>query len=213
MGARESHGVSRYCCAVIVALLLALGSTSCAASQPSGSTAPTTQARVATAAWRAPALSAAIRAAGQHILSERVTTVLASAPWVLTGLSIARGERLWVDTRSDGRWSGNPRLFPYADANGLPSYPGRYRVYAKAPVESLIGFVGSSPLTPPEVDVPVGSPGGGPGGISSPGFVEIGNVLLDYKPTTTGAIWLRNNDNTNYYSDVGRQIVRVIVTR
>jgi hypothetical protein len=25
-------------------------------------------------------------------------------------------------------------------------------------------------------------------------------------------IWLRNNDNTNYYSDVGRQIVKVILT-
>ena len=163
------------------------------------------------ASWRYPNIAGAISAAGQTVSAQRVITVPADAPWVKTGLSIASGQRLWIDTRSDGRWSGNPSLFPYSNADGLPVYQGRYRVYADAPVESLIGFVGSSPPTPPEVSVPIGAPRGGPGGITNPGFLAAGNSLLNFAPRTTGEIWLRNNDNTNYISDVGHQIAKVIV--
>jgi hypothetical protein len=166
----------------------------------------------AEAAWRDPAMIAAIGSAGQDVTGQRVITVAADVPWVNTGLSIASGGRLWIDTRSDGRWSGNPKYFPYSDANGLPVYPGQYRVDAKANVESLIGFIGSSPLTPPEVSVAVSAPAGGAGGLTNPGFVEVGNTLLNFEPKTVGTIWLRNNDNTNYFSDVGRQIVKVVVT-
>ncbi len=162
--------------------------------------------------WRDPAISAAINAAGQAVVGQKVITVPADAPWVETGLSITSTEHLWLDTRTDGRWSGNPSHFPYSDANGLPIYQGQYRVDANAPVESLIGFIGSSPPTPHEVSVPVGAPAGGPGGISNPGFVQAGNTLLNFAPQTTGMIWLRNNDNTNYISDVGHQIVKVILT-
>lgn len=162
--------------------------------------------------WRDPSMSVKIVSAGQKIVEQKVTTVAANSPWIDTGLSVAPGGLLWVDTRKDGRWSGNPQLFPYSDANGLPVYPGRYRVDAKAAVLSLIGFIGSSPPTPHEISVPIGAPSGGSGGITNPGFVEIGNTLLSFTPPTTGEIWLRNNDNTNYYSDTGRQIVRVIVT-
>lgn len=167
----------------------------------------------AEAPWRDPTISTTISAAGQTVISQQVLMVAATAPWVDTGLSIASGERLWTDTRTDGRWSGNPRFFPYSDANGLPVYPGQYRVDAKAAVESLIGFIGSSPPTPPEVSVGSSTPSGGAGGITDPGFVEVGDTLLNFAPLTTGTIWLRNNDNTNYSSDVGQQIVRVIVTR
>jgi hypothetical protein len=45
-----------------------------------------------------------------------------------------------------------------------------------------------------------------------PGFVSVGDTLKDYAPATTGPVWFRNNDNTNYSSDVGEQIVKVIVT-
>jgi hypothetical protein len=172
-----------------------------------GKTAPK-----AKAVWREPRLSAEIGAAGQRVLTEKVVTVRADAPWVNTGMSVSTGEHLWTDTRSDGRWSGNPSYYPYSDANGLPVYQGAYRVDAKAPVESLIGFIGSLPPTPPEVSVPVGARSGGPGGITNPGFVALGNTLRDFTPPTTGKIWLRNNDNTNYISDVGHQIVKVIVT-
>jgi hypothetical protein len=167
----------------------------------------------AEAPWRDPGILASIRSAGQTIVAHRIVAVAATAPWVDTGLSVTADERLWSDTRTDGKWSGNPRLFPYADANGLSAYPGQYRVDAKAAVESLIGFIGGSPPTPPEVSVSTSAPAGGPGGMISPGYIEAGNTLLDFAPVTTGAVWFRNNDNTNYYSDVGQQIVKVIVTR
>jgi hypothetical protein len=166
----------------------------------------------AEAPWRDPTIAAAISAAGQTAVAQKIVTVAADAPWVDTGLSVASGEHLWTDTRADGKWSGNPKYFPYSDANGLPVYPGQYRIDAKATVDSLIGFIGSSPPTPPEVSVGISARPGGPGGISNPGFVEVGNTLINFAPQTTGAIWLRNNDNTNYYSDVGRQIVKVILT-
>jgi hypothetical protein len=153
-----------------------------------------------------------MRSAHQRVVKERVVTVPANSPWVDTGITLTPGHHLWTDTRSDGRWSGNPKLFPYSDAKGLSIYPGQYRVDAKAPVESLIGFIGSSPPTPREVFVGIGANPGGHGGITSRGFVAAGNTLLNFAPRTTGSIWLRNNDNTNYISDVGRQIVKVIVT-
>jgi hypothetical protein len=164
------------------------------------------------AAWRDPAIAGAIAAAGQTVLAQKVVTVAADAPWVDTGLSIAAGQHLWADTRSDGKWSGNPKYFPYSDANGLPVYPGAYRVYANAQVDSLIGFIGSAPVNAPEVSVGISAHPGGPGGITNPGFVAVGDTLTNFAPSTTGRIWLRNNDNTNYYSDVGRQIVKVLVT-
>jgi hypothetical protein len=185
------------------ALVVVLGCMSYAVASASAAKAP---------AWRDPGMSKAISAARQKVLAEKIVTVKATAPWVNTGLSIASGEHLWTDTRSDGKWSGNPRLFSYSDANGSPIYPGRYRVDAKANVESLIGFIGGSPPTPKEVMVPIGASPGGPGGINNPGFFQAGDTMLDFAPKTKGEIWLRNNDNTNYVSDVGRQIVKVVVT-
>ena len=129
----------------------------------------------------------------------KIVTVDADAPWVDTGLSIASGQHLWADTRSDGTWSGNPKYFPYSDANGLPVYPGAYRIDAGAQVDSLIGFVGSTPVNVPEVSVGASAKPGGPGGVANPGFVAVGDTLTSFAPSTTGAIWLRNNDSTNYY--------------
>ncbi len=218
----------------IIALFVALGGTSYAATQLPVNSVGTRQIRPgavtpaklspglqallhktapkAEAAWRDPTIGAAIGAAGQTVVTQKVVTVKADAPWVDTGLSIASGQHLWADTRSDGKWSGNPKYFPYSDANGLPVYPGAYRVDAGAQVDSLIGFIGSTPVNAPEVFVGVSAHPGGPGGIANPGFVAVGDTLVDFAPSTTGAVWLRNNDNTNYFSDVGRQIVKVIVT-
>lgn len=186
------------------ALVLALGCVSYAATSASASRAPT---------WRDPRLSQAISAAHQKVVAQKIVTVAATAPWVNSGLAISSGEHLWTDTRSDGKWSGNPALFSYSDANGSSVYPGKYRVDAKAKVESLIGFIGGSPPTPKEVSVPIGSSPGGPGGITNPGFFQAGDTMLDFAPKTKGDIWLRNNDNTNYISDVGRQIVKVVITK
>ncbi len=218
----------------IVALFIALGGTSYAATQLPANSVGTRQIRAgavtpsklspalraqlrktapkAEAAWRDPAIATAISAAGQTVLAQKVVTVAADAPWVDTGLSIAPGQHMWADTRSDGKWSGNPKYFPYSDANGLPVYPGAYRVDANAQVDSLIGFIGGTPVNAPEVSVGVSAQPGGPGGIANPGFVAVGDTLVNFAPSSTGRIWLRNNDNTNYYSDVGRQIAKVIVT-
>jgi hypothetical protein len=158
----------------------------------------------AKATWRDPAISTAIRSAGQTIVSQKIVTVEVTAPWVSTGLSVGSGQRLWIDTRSDGRWTGNPQFFPYSDANGLgPSvYQNCWKIDNEAPVESLIGFIGSSPPNVPE---------GCRGGITDPGFVGVGNTLSNFSPVTTGEIWLRTNDNTHHISNVGRQIAKVIV--
>jgi len=229
----------------IIALFIALGGTSYAATQLSSNSVGTKQIRDgavtpaklspavgtllrrkgteahrprpgpgagAQAPWRAPTILAKIKSAGQRAISQKIVTVAANAPWVDTGLSVAAGEHLWTDTRSDGKWSGNPRFFPYSDANGLSVYPGGYRVDAKAAVLSLIGFLGSSPPTPREESIGVSVPAGGGGGVTNPGFVEIGNTLLDFAPTNPGELWLRNNDNTNSISDVGKQIVKVLIT-
>lgn len=159
----------------------------------------------AKAVWRDPTILATISSSGQAVVAQKIVTVEVTAPWVGTGLSIAPGQHLWTDTRSDGKWTGNPQFFPYSDANGLgPSvYQSCWQVDAKAPVESLIGFIGSSPPNVPE---------GCRGGITDPGFVEVGNTLTNFTPKTTGAIWLRTNDNTNHISNVGQQIVKVLVT-
>jgi hypothetical protein len=218
----------------IIALFIALGGTSYAATQLSANSVGTRQIRPgavtpaklspglaaqlrksapkAQAAWREPAIAALISVAGQTVLAQKTLTVAATSPWVDSGLSVAPGEHLWADTRTDGRWSGNPRYFPYSDANGLPVYPGQYRVDMNAPVESLIGFIGSTPVNAPEVLVGASARPGGPGGIANPGFVAVGDTLKNFAPATTGHVWLRNNDNTNYYSDVGHQIVKLILT-
>jgi hypothetical protein len=218
----------------LLALFVALGGTSYAATQLPSNSVGTKQIRAGAvtpaklspslkqrlqktaakteAAWRDRTLSASMSAAGQTVVSQKIVTVPANAPWVSTGLSIAPGNHLWTDTRSDGKWSGNPKYYPYSDANGLSLYQGQYRVDAKANVESLIGFIGGSPPRPREVSVGLSVPPGGPGGETNPGFFEAGNTLLNFAPQATGAIWLRNNDNTNYYSDVGHQIVKVVVT-
>ncbi len=219
----------------ILALFIALGGTSYAATQLSANSVGTSQIRngaitpvklspalnallrkkgpgTPQVSWRSPTLLAKIKSAGQTVSGEKIVTVPANAPWVATGLSIGPGQHLWADTRADGKWSGNPRYFPYSDANGLSVYPGGYRVDAKAAVLSLIGFIGSSPPTPSEVSIRVAAPNGGAGGITDPGFVEIGNTLVDFSPATSGAVWLRNNDNTNSISDTGHQIVKVLVT-
>jgi hypothetical protein len=155
--------------------------------------------------WRDPTILAKISSAGQTVASQTIITVNVTAPWVTTGLSIAPGQRLWTDTRSDGEWTGNPQFFPYSDANGLgPSvYQNCWQIDNQAPVESLIGFVGSPPLNVPE---------GCHGGTTDRGFVAVGNTLANFAPKTTGTIWLRTNDNTNHISNVGQQIVKVIVT-
>ena len=157
------------------------------------------------AKWRDPGIATAIASAGQTIIDQKIVMVQVTAPWVPTALSIAAGQHLWTDTRTDGTWSGNPQFFPFSDANGLgPSvYKNCWKIDENAPVESLIGFIGDSPVNVPE-DCR--------GGTTSPGFFKAGDTLSNYTPPTTGPIWLRTNDNTNRFTNVGRQIVKVIVT-
>ncbi len=155
--------------------------------------------------WRDPGILNAISSAGQTIVNQKIVTVKVTASWVPTGLSITAGQHLWTDTRSDGSWSGNPQFFPFSDANGLgPSvYKNCWKIDENAPVESLIGFIGGSPINVSE---------GCQGGTTAPGFFEAGDTLKNYTPQTTGPFSLRTNDNTDHISNVGQQIVKVIVT-
>lgn len=166
-------------------------------SRPTPATEPVT--------WRDPGILAAIGSAGQTIVDQKIVTVEVTASWVPTGLSITAGQHLWTDTRTNGKWSGNPQFFPFSDANGLgPSvYKNCWKIDEDAPVESLIGFIGGSPVNVPE---------GCHGGTTAPGFFAAGDTLSNYTPHMTGPIWLRTNDNTNHFSNVGLQIVKVIVT-
>jgi hypothetical protein len=162
--------------------------------------------------WRDPNMTAEIAAAGQSIVDQKQVTVSAQVDWVNTDLKVAVGQHLWVDTKAAGKWSGNPQYFPYSDANGLTTYPGGYRVDANANVLSLIGFVGSQPPEVAEQDITLGTPAGGPGGVTNPGLFEPGNTLKNFAPGVAGTVWLRNNDNTNIDSDVGLQVAKVLIT-
>lgn len=163
-------------------------------------------------AWRDTNILSAITSAGQTVVSHKQVTVSADVDWVDTSLQISSGQHLWITTNSADKWTGNPQYFPYSDANGLSSYPGGYRIDANANVESLIGFVGSTPTEVAEQDISVGASAGGPGGVTAPGLFEVGNTLTNFTPSVTGEVWLRNNDNTNLDSDVGQQVAEVWVT-
>lgn len=138
--------------------------------------------------------------AGQKVVREKTVLVKANQPWVDSTLTISPGMKLWVDTRSDGQWSGGSGAYPLTDANGLASCALHFQVYANALPLSLIGFIGNSPPTPHGH------------GVEHPGLIGIGNTLLNHAPKTTGRIWLRINDNQNSNSDSGQQTVRIVVT-
>jgi hypothetical protein len=161
---------------------------------------------------RDPGLTKEIAAAHQIVQSHKQVTVSAQVDWVDTGLKTMPGQHLWIDTNSGGKWSGNPQLFPYSDANGLTAYPGGYKIDAKANVLSLIGFVGVNPPEVTEQEISAGAPAGGAGGITNPGLFEPGNTLKNFTPTASGEVWLRNNDNTNILSDSGQQVAEVWIT-
>lgn len=178
---------------------------------PKTSTSSSTNNTTMSSAWRDTNILSEITSAGQTVASHKQVTVSADVDWVDTGLQISSGQHLWITTSSADKWTGNPQYFPYSDANGLSSYPGGYRIDADANVESLIGFIGSTPTEVAEQDISVGAPAGGSGGVTAPGLFEVGNTLKDLNPSTTGEIWLRNNDNTNLDSDVGQQVAEVWV--
>jgi hypothetical protein len=147
------------------------------------------------------------------VVSQKEVTVRATADWVDTGLKLSAGQHLWITTRADGQWSGNPQYFGYSDANGSSQYPGGFRVDANANVLSLIGFIGANPPPPQDQSISAGASNGGPGGTTDPGFIEPGNTVKNYVPKSqTGEMWLRNNDNTNSISDTGQQIADIYIT-
>lgn len=182
--------------------------TTTAASTPGASSSSSSTA----GPWRDPSMTSEISASGQTIINKKQVTVSAQVDWVDTGLTVSAGQHLWVDTKASGKWSGNPQYFPYSDADGLASYPGGYKVDANANVLSLIGFVGSTPPEVAEQDITLGTPAGGPGGVTTAGLFEPGNTLKNFVPAQTGEVWLRNNDNTNIDSDVGQQLAEVWIT-
>jgi len=162
--------------------------------------------------FRDPNISNEITLAGQKIIFVNTGVIKANVDWVNTDLKVQTGEYIWSTTASNGEWSGNPKYYGYSDANGLNTYPAGYKIDSKANALSLIGFIGSSPPEVSQQQISVNTPAGGSGGENVVGMFEPGNTLKDYFATSSGTIWLRNNDNTNYRSDVGSQTVRLFIT-
>lgn len=182
-------------------------------SQPAGVQAANT-------GWRYPNIYQYIYNQSETVLSESVVTVTANSHWVDTGLSMAYGQQVYVDSRADGSWSWNAADFPFTDANGITAsdtptaaeqvaadmtgHPlSAAELDTSANPGALIGYVGS---TAPEPQCYVA--------ISQTGLFLAGDTMLNYAPPPgiSGHIWLRNNDNCNGV-DVGTQIVRIIITQ
>lgn len=173
--------------------------------------------------WNYPNLYAVIRGRGQEIVSENVLRVKANEDWVNTMLTFSAGQNIWIDSRADGRWGGGIASFnanggAEADGDhGAPDGPyglnsgqtntGIGRVFndPNSIWTSLIGHVGANPPNPPE---------GQPGFVKSqqPGLFSTNKTLLDYKPITSGPIFLKIND-TDLADNQGEMIVRIVVTR
>jgi hypothetical protein len=176
-------------------------------------TTPSSSSSNSTIIWRDATITQEISASNEKVVSSKKVTVAADVDWVDTGLQVVAGQHIWLTTDSAGSWSGNPQYFSYSDAKGSTQYPGGYKVDANANVLSLIGYLGTPPVEVPEQSIDASAPAGGPGGVTDPGLFEPGNTLKDFSPKVYGKVWLRNNDNTNLLSDVGKQTAEVYITQ
>lgn len=89
--------------------------------------------------WYHPDVYTSIEGAGQNVVRQDVVQVEANhANWLRTGVMVGPSDKLWIDTRTDNRWthdSGNPRFT--AEGEGAASGPNGL------PLGRLLGKVGS----------------------------------------------------------------------
>ncbi|HEY9715716.1 MAG TPA: hypothetical protein V6C72_19735 [Chroococcales cyanobacterium] len=148
--------------------------------------------------WNYPQIYQQIAAAGQKIVAENVIIVNGTDNWISTGINVSPGETLWIDSRADGDWSTSPTQTLF-DATGVIG-TDQNRVLSTAQIGSLIGAVGTPPVTA------VAS-----GGTTSPNLFAVGKTLTMYPVAGTGVVSMMINDD--YRSDnSGQQFVRVIAT-
>lgn len=136
--------------------------------------------------WNNPQIYQQIAAAGQHVVSSDVLIVDAvNENWTVSRAYAAAGQRVWIDTRADGQWSGSSVSQPF-DANGY-SPP----MIAGMPAGALEGRVGDT-----------GAP------------YMSGKTQFNFSPPAgSGYVQFRFNDNPGqFYMNNGEMIVRVIVT-
>jgi hypothetical protein len=161
--------------------------------------------------WRTPNIFERIQQAGQTVLNVNVLNVQAdygttlggqNGGWITTGITVLPGQMVWLDTQATGSW-GDPDA-PFTANGGTPpphDITGDGRIDGSAPYFQLIGWVGQPPILPY---------GHQNQEITSANFIPAGNTLLNYAITKSGVISLAANDNQQ--TDVGSQMVRVIIT-
>jgi uncharacterized membrane protein len=144
--------------------------------------------------WDLPNIYELIAAAGQTVVTEQVVIVdSTNSNWTDTGINVASGQKVWIDLRSDGLWTIYP-LTPVYNANGdlRGIYIPNMRDQAQPP-GSLLGKVGNSPM------------------------FKVGVNYLNYAPSYTGEVMLVMNDDNidvpGYADNVGKQVVRIILTQ
>ncbi|HEY9733458.1 MAG TPA: hypothetical protein V6C89_16180 [Drouetiella sp.] len=137
--------------------------------------------------WNNPSIYQQIAAMGQQVVSTDVLIVDATNEnWTVSKAYASGGEKIWIDTRADGQWSGTSTSQPF-DADGY---------------------------SPPFVNgMPAGSLEGRLGDTGTPYFS--GKSQFNFSPPSgSGFVQFRFNDNPGqYYMNTGSMIVRIIVTQ
>jgi hypothetical protein len=180
------------------------GSVSTFDTTPSPNTIPASELGSSGSGWNYPNIYAMIAAAGQTVVTSEVIAVPANLPvppqplaneWTSTSVTVAPGQKCWIDLRADGLWTTSI-VQPFTNANGTNSYsfsiPSGNPPDINAQPASLIGKVGNS----------------------AP-FV-VGTDLLNYAPGATGPVSLIMDDYAGwagYTDNIGYQFVRIIVTQ
>lgn len=147
--------------------------------------------------WRTPTIYEQIQNAGQTVVGQNVFIVQANNPnWTSSGLSVAPGQKIWVDTQAVGVWGPNGTMFQYsADGGPTSEWSGYYfnvpLLALNYPMAALLGSVGTN-----------GTP-----------FL-VGNDQYNYPVSGSGNLsMIFNNYIGRYSGGGGAQKVRVIVVQ
>ncbi len=151
--------------------------------------------------WRTPDIFARIQNAGETVVSVAVVVVPANAGitsgvvtssnWTQTGLNVANGQKIWVDTTSNGQWDTWPLQAPNVDANGYSSGGTPANIAPNVTTGALVGHLG-----------PTGQP------------FFLGDLQYNLALGNPGPLLLICNDAPPFYGDnIGSQIVRIVVVQ
>ena len=172
-----------------------------------------TDATASNVTWRTPNIYQQIKNAHQTIVSVNVFVVQANNPnWTPSGVTVASGENVWIDTQAIGTWSYYPMSQQSSsvaslvqwDANGSTFMRCSPNPDATALGGSLVGVVGGGSVA------------------SNPNAFLVGDTLTNYSLTGAGQLYMMANLSSGQYASApsygapsswGAQMVRVIVTQ